>query len=79
MTRTERNELINKTNDPEKAAMIRVSALLGDDEYIDIDWDELIEAIGWSEEALPEVECLLQSMYDQDILNELDFCEGVLG
>lgn len=79
MTREERNLLINKTNDPDRLDMIRVSDYIGDDEEVDIDWDDLLECTSTTIKDEEDVEELLQTMYDLEILEILDFESGIFG
>jgi len=79
MTREERNSLINQINDPDRLDMIRVSDYIGDDEEVDIDWDDLLECTSTTIRNEESVEELLQTMYDLEILEILDFESGVFG
>jgi hypothetical protein len=50
--------------------------LMGDDPELDIDWDDLSETTGLDPEDISE---LLDTMLDLDILDVLDYEEGIYG
>ena len=79
MTRYDRNILIEQSLDPDRIDMINISSALGDDDTVDLDWDDLLECTSTKIRDEVDLEELLQSMYDLDILEILDFENGEIG
>lgn len=80
MRRIDRNNLIETSTDlmpAEKPIAVNISSVIGDSEYVDIDWDDLQEATGISDIGL--LETLIDTLYDLDILKVLNYQEGVMG
>ena len=81
MTREKRNSLIELDipSYPDRVVAIAISAYLGDDSEVELDYDELREALpsAYQEEAL--IDALLEDMYDLGILQLLDFDQGIIG
>jgi len=82
MLREERNEEIyalrkaSQVSYDDQQTMIAISGVLGDEDEMDIDWDDLKEATTL---PLEQVEEVLQEMYDFSILEILDFEAGYYG
>lgn len=79
MTRYDRNILIEQSLDPDRTDMINISSYIGDDDIVDLDWDELLECTSSKIRDESDLEGLLQTMYDLDILEILDFENGEIG
>lgn len=80
MTRNDRNRIISECPDltaTEKSKMINISGVIGDSNIIDIDWDDLSEAT--EIEDISEIEELLDILFDLNILEELDYDQGIMG
>ena len=82
MDRVERNSLIedltaNGTiSQIDSLIMTQISGVLGDSEELDIDWDDLHTATG---ATYADIEETLNTMYELDLLEYLDYCDGCYG
>ena len=79
MTREKRNKNIQRlkeVNNSDRRAMYSISAIIGDDEEIELDWLDLEEATGLE---LDEIEEVLSYMYDLEIIKILDFENSLIG
>jgi len=83
MTRQKRNGIIeifaktNEINSNEKITMIHISSVVGDSSEIPIDWDDLSESTGIDDYSI--IENYLDTMYDLDILEILDYESDLIG
>ena len=69
-------EASHEFDQDEKRSASRIIRQIGQDEIVDLDWDELEELTSL---ALDEIEELLQLMYDCGVLLVLDFENKELG
>ena len=80
MTREDRKDIIDNNlhniSHVERTNVYAINALIGDDDELDIDWDDLIEVTGLQPQ---EIEELLDVMYTLGILTILNYEDGVYG
>jgi len=80
MTREKRNILIEESTallSSERRAMLMISGVIGDDNVIDIDWDDLMSSTGLRD--LEAIEAILELTFDLGIIDELNYEEGFFG
>ncbi len=81
MTRSDRHKLIDDAKHSlthmESRAMKRVSSLIGDDDIVDISFDDIQEVT--SIDDYERIEELLDLMYDLEILETLCYEDGIMG
>ena len=78
MLRSKRNEKIDILSlGNEYHSYLQVSGVLGDSELLDIDWDDLSQALNI--EDLSSIESILEDMYNDEVLLILDFEDNIYG
>ena len=82
MTRTNRNSIIstlitnNEVSKTDSFSMLEISNIIGDDDEIEIDYDDIGEILGIGPD---EIYFLLEEMYDLGILEVFLAEDGVMG
>jgi hypothetical protein len=76
MTRANRNALINGLMHEERRSMLLVSAIIGDDDEVDIDLGDLSEVLGMSDDGIFE---LLEEMLELRVLTIFLEHDSVMG
>lgn len=82
MTRTNRNSIISKLlasgiiSKTDSFNMLEISSIIGDDDEIEIDYDDIGEILGIEPDAIFS---LLDDMHDLEILEVLLAEDGIMG
>ena len=82
MTRTNRNSIIstlitnNEVSKTDSFSMLEISNIIGDDDEIEIDYDDIGEILGIEPDTIFS---LLDDMHDLEILEVLLVEDGIMG